>query len=186
MAVQAAALFQGNCTGHGAGKGGQWIPGPGQPSPLGNCPHSPKDNAIPALPYAPHFAMAKWLPTPQRPLKKAIVTNVFINGILPIVDQDLLIPQKTSVIYKTDSVGDKCYTTQSTPAWWAHQYTGIGNSGGRETAAGHVRKCIATSKSVFINGVRAGRFGDALGDQTTQFPSRATIAGASKNVFIGI
>ena len=185
MSYQAAALFMGNCTGHGEGTGGSWHPGPGGGT-ITPCPHSPKHENIVHKPMAEHLIYGSWKPTPQTPLKKPIVTNVVINGKVPIVDQDLLSPHPTVVQYATTSTGDKCYTTLNTPAYHCHTYTGIGNVGGREPEVGHVRKCFATTKTVFINKVRAGRFADPLGDKSTAFPCLSLISGASPDVYIGI
>ena len=54
-----------------------------------------------------------------------------------------------------------------------------------DTVPGHARKLLATSKTVWINGRRAGRFGDPFGDNTVAFPCNSRVAGCSPNVFIG-
>ncbi len=90
-------------------------------------------------------------------------------------------PHPTPTQFTTTSVGYKCLTTRNTPAWWCTQ----GIAGGREAKTGHQRKALATSKTVFIGGKRAVRFGDPLGDGTTAFPCLSTVTGSSKNVFIG-
>lgn len=71
--------------------------------------------------------------------------------------------------------------TTSSGAWWCT----VGITAGREAAVGHQRQLFATSKTVWINGRRAGRFGDPFGNNTVQFPCNSRVAGCSPNVFIG-
>ena len=70
----------------------------------------------------------------------------------------------------------------SNPAHWCT----IGTAGGREPAVGHSRKLFATVKTVFINGRRAGTFGDPFGDFSVAFPCTSVVTGSSPNVFIGL
>ncbi|NHK40097.1 hypothetical protein FJR75_11665 [Thermus thermophilus] len=180
-----AALYMGSCSGHGAGAGGSWMPGPGggatTPCSPGNLP------SITHLPGPVHDAMATWLPTPLLPLTPlGAARNVFINGIIPIVDQDLLTPHPTLSVYAVTRTVGKCTIVAPANAWWCHTYTGVGTVAGREPPIGHARKAIATTKSVWINGRRACRVGDPLGDLTPAFPCRSLISAGSPNVIIGV
>jgi len=178
------ALYQGNCTGHGFGAGGFWHPGPGG-GPVAPCSGSPKLISIQPRSIAAHTAM--WKGIAQLPLTPAsAVTNVVVNGKIPILDQDLLTPHPTTTMYQAIRTQGDCTITAPTPAYWCHTYTGIGTVAGREPEIGHVRKCISTTKSVFINGKRVGRMGDPLGDGSSQFPCLSKIAGSSKNVIVGV
>jgi hypothetical protein len=164
-----AALYMGNCTGHGTGVGGSFQPGHG-----GGM----------VRPVATNSATAIWPPTPQLPLgvAGAVAARVVINKLVPIVDQDILIPHPTPTIYTTSSVGDKCAITLPTPAYWCT----IGPVGGREAPIGHPRKLMATSLTVFVGKRRLGRFADPLGDGTPAFPCLSLVSGSSPNVFVGI
>lgn len=180
--MAAAALFQGVCSGHGVGSGSSHHPGLGG-GVLSPCPHVSLSPQIKALPVAAMNATTIWPPIAQLPATPlGALRTVVINGILPIVDQDILTPHPTPTQHTTTSVGKECITVLNTPAWWCT--TGI--TAGREAPVGHSRKCFATVKNVFINGRRAGRFGDPLGDGSTAFPCTSVVTGASINVFIGL
>ena len=181
-----AALYMGNCTGHGTGPGGvSFQPGHGGGMVPG-CPHTPLDVRINVKSVTENSATAAWLPTAQLPLTPAnagaAVAKVFINKKVPIVDQDILTPHPTQSVYTTSSVGDKCAVTLTTPVYWCT----IGTTAGREAPIGHARKLIASSKTVFIGKKRVGRFADKLGDGTPAFPCLSLVSGSSPNVFIGI
>ena len=185
---QFAALFKGTCSGHGSGTGGFWHPGPGG-GPVEDCRSGNLSRIIPlpmktTPPY--HPVMGHWLPAPQLPFTVPLCSTVIINGIIPIVNNDLLSLHPTESVYTAVRTVGKCTITAPTNAYWCHAYTGIGNVGGRETKAGHIRKCFATTKTVFFQGNLAGRMGDPLGDGTPTFPCESVIAGASPNVLIGI
>ena len=175
------ALFTGVCSGHGAGTGSSHHPGLGG-GMLSPCPHpSLSPNVVPK-PVQAMNATTLWPPCGQTPLNvMQTVVNVVVNGQVPIVDQDLLIPHPTPTVHTTSSVGFKCAFTTGTPAWWCT----VGIEGGRETAKGHSRKLLATTATVFINGRRAGRMADPLGDQSPAFPCTSLIATASPNVYVG-
>ena len=178
-ATGAAALFMGTCSGHGKANGVLWQPGPG--GGFANpCPHAslaPQINTR-AMPIADNFAT--WTPWPQQPAT-TIVRNVMINNLIPIIDQDDLVPHPTFTQHKTMSVGKKCFTVRNTPAW----HCTLGTAAGREASTGHARRLFATTKTVFINNRRAGRFADPFGNGTTPFPCLSVVSGSSKNVFIG-
>ena len=184
---QFAAIFQGKCSGHGAGAAGSWQPGPGG-GPVAPC-SSGNIMPISHLPMTSgHSVMAHWKATPQLPLATPQVTNVLINGKMPIVNNDLLTLHPTKSVYQVTRTKGDCTTIAPANAWWCHTYTGVGSnpSRGCETAAGHVRKCFATTKTVFIGGQLAGRMGDKLGDGTPAFPCESVIVGAAKDVIIGV
>lgn len=180
--MAAAALYQGPCSGHGVGSGSSHHPGLGG-GVLPNCPHPSLSPTIKPKSVALMNATTIWPPLDQKPATPlGALRTVVINGILPIVDQDILTPHPTPTQHSTTSVGKECFTTLNTPAWWCT----IGATAGREAPTGHPRKLFATCKSVFINGRRAGRFGDPLGDLSTAFPCHSVVTGASINVFIGL
>jgi hypothetical protein len=182
---QFAALFKGTCSGHGAGTSGSWHPGPGG-GPVEDC-RSGNLIGITALPMtSAHPVMGHWLPAPQLPFTVPLCATVIINGIIPIVNNDLLSLHHTESVYSATRTVGKCTIVAPTNAWWCHAYSGIGNVGGRESPAGHIRKCFATTKTVFFQGSLAGRMGDPLGDGTPTFPCQSVITGASPNVLIGI
>lgn len=181
-----AALYLGTCTGHMAALGGSWHPGPGILPSVAPCAPGNLDSIVPK-PMLDHALVGSWLPTAQLPLTPlGAARNVFINGIIPIVDQDLLTPHPTLSVYSVTRTVGKCTIVSPTNAWWCHAYTGIGNLAGRETAIGHARKAFATTLTVWINGRRACRVGDPLGDFTPAFPCLSLIAGGSPNVIIGV
>ena len=182
-----AALFQGVDSGHGTGPGGvSHHPGLGGGN-IPVCPHISLDTRVVPKPLIEVDKVAVWPPISQLPLGVAKAAanpqgKVVINGQVPIVDQDILIPHPTPTQFTTTSTGDKCLVTLPTPAYWCT----IGTVAGREAPTGHSRKAIATSKTVFINKGRACRFGDPLGDGTPAFPCLSVITGSSPNVIIGI
>jgi len=182
ISMGAAALFMGTCSGHGTGCGSTHHPGLGGGT-LPGCMKPPKDPKIVMKPVKLMDATTLWPPTPQTPLKP-IVRNVLINRIIPIIDQDKLIPHPTPVTHQA------CYTgipkgcppgCVTNPAYWCT----VGIEGGRESAKGHARQHQATIKTVFINGRRAGVFGDPFGYNTTAYPCNSVVTGCSKNVFLG-
>ncbi len=174
-----AALFKGNCSGHGTGSGSMHHPGLGGGT-LGGCPHSPTAGQIVACSVAQMDAVTTWKPTEQKPRQK-LERSVIINNKIPIIDRDELVLHPTKTKHKTTSVGNKCYNVRSSPAW--HCTEGI--SGGRESSEGHQRRCYSSTKTVWITGKLAGRIGDDLGEDTTEWPCLSTISGGSKDVFIG-
>ena len=182
MAGLMAAIYMGTCSGHGTGTGASHHPGLGGGT-LPNCPHPSLSPTIKPSPLPATNAVAIWPPLAQTPLTPlTAIRNVFINKKYPIINEDLLTTHPTPTQFTTTSVGYKCLTTLNTPAWWCTQ----GTTGGREAPVGHARKLFATSKTVFINGRNAGRFGDPYGNGTTAFPCLSVVTGASPNVFIGL
>ena len=178
----AAALFQGVCSGHGTGSGSTHHPGLGGPIFVCVPPKLPDEQVVPKS-VGLMNATTIWPAKAQLPLTP-IVRNVVINGIIPIVDQDILTPHPTPTMHQVMYTGEPKGCPPATIAHNAWHCT-IGTNAGREPLIGHSRKCFATCKTVFINGKRAGRFGDPLGDFGVAFPCTSTITGSSINVFIG-
>jgi hypothetical protein len=182
--MAAAALYMGTCSGHTAGASGSTHhPGLGGPI-LPGCTMPPLDPKIVPMPVQAMNATTLWPPTPQTSLLD-LTRTVRINLLGPILDQDLLIPHPTPTVHQVMYTGipKGCPPGSVTnPAHWCT----IGMAGGREPVVGHPRKLYATCVSVFINGRRAGRFGDPFGDQTPAFPCTSVVTGASINVFIGL
>lgn len=179
-----AALFMGNCSGHGKGNGCKFQPGHAG-GPVELCPHGALDVRIKALPVIGNEPVASWPMWPQLPkaVPLAASARVVINGKIPIVDQDELTPHPTPTMFLTESFGKECYTLQTTPAY----HCTLGSVGGREGAAGHPRKLFASSMTVFVGGKRLGRFADRLGTGTGSgpYPCLSVVSGSSANVFVG-
>tara|TARA_Y100000004_G_scaffold80045_1_gene89959 strand:+ start:1859 stop:2419 length:561 start_codon:yes stop_codon:yes gene_type:complete len=179
----AAALFMGSCSGHGTGSGSTHHPGLGG-SIMKGCT-IPANTDVKTKPKTVTLmnGTTSWLPTPQTPTVETVRT-VRINQLSPILDQDLLIPHPTTTMHAVNYTGKpKVCPPGSIPnnAWWLTK----GAVAGREAPTGHPRKLFATCKTVFILGKRAGRFGDPFGDLSLEFPCTSTVAGSSKDVFIG-
>ena len=181
-----AALFMGSCSGHGAGSGYTHHPGLGGGT-LPGCTMPSFDPKIVPKSVGLMNATTLWAPTPQRSATE-LARTVRINNIGPILDQDMLIPHPTLTVHGVMYTGipKVCSPTPppgvSNPAHWCT----IGTAGGREPAVGHARKLFATVKTVFINGRRAGTFGDPFGDFSPAFPCTSVVTGSSPNVFIGL
>ena len=181
MSTQAMATYSGSCTGHGTHLPSIHHPGFGGGT-LSNCPHSPTDSNIVAKTVEEMDAVNWWPPERQLPDSGTQVTNVVINGKIPILDGDELISHSTPAMHTTKSQNEDCSNTEQTPGY----HCVIGTAAGREPATGHKRKAFATSKTVMINGKYVARVGDPLGNGTTEYPCKSLIAGSSANVYIGI
>ena len=98
----------------GGGPGG----GPVAPCKSGNL------MSITHLPMTSgHSVMAHWKATPQLPFNTPQVTNVVINGKIPIVNNDLLALHPTKSVYQVTRTAGKCTIVAPTNAWWCHTYT---------------------------------------------------------------
>lgn len=185
MAAGAAGIYLGPCSGHGVGSGSTHHPGLGG-SVLPGCMMPPLDPKIVPKTVMLMNATTLWPPLLQAPATPlGAARNVYINKIIPIIDQDILTPHPTPTTHQA------CYTgipkgcppgCVTNPAFWCT----IGVAAGREPPVGHARKHMATQKTVFINMRRASVFGDPLGDFTPAFPCCSVVTGASVNVFIGL
>ena len=200
----AAAIYQGSCSGHGVGttpEKGAGESAVGATKPSGSATASthhpglgggilpkctiPANTDIKVKPKTVTLmnATTSWAPTPQQ-AAESVVRTVRINQLSPILDQDILIPHPTTTMHAVNYTGiPKGCPPGSVPnnAWWCTK----GTLAGREAPVGHARKLFATCKTVFILGKRAGRFGDPFGDLSLAFPCTSTVAGSSKDVFIG-
>ena len=167
MAGLSAAVYIGSCSGHG-----RCIPANvhATVSCGGTCKSAPKKS------IAQMDATNIWPPFPQTPLNvMQIVGNVIINGNFPIVDLDLLTnhpPTCTQIVIRAGCKYPPPPLTCPTQTLCVEDIAGGG---------AHIRKALATSKTVFINARRACRVGDPLGP-----PCLSKIATGSPNVFIGI
>ena len=126
------ALFAGSCTGHGAGTGSSHHPGLGGGVLKGSpCPHAPLDPRVSPKPVNAMDATTIWPPHPQLPFS-ALVRNVIVNGIMPIIDFDLLITHPTPTSHTHTVVkplpNGVCVHTTSSPAW----HCTVGTAGGRD------------------------------------------------------
>jgi len=177
-------LFMGTCSGHGLGSGSSHHPGLGG-SILPGCILPPYDPKIVPKPVQAMDAVTLWAPHPQLPLgvAKALAARVVVNGNIPMVDQDILIPHPTLNVHTVSYTGipKGCPGgTTPNPAHWCV----FGITGGREAPVGHARKILATAKTVFIGKVRVSKFGDPMGDKSPAFPCNSVVTGCSPNVFI--
>ena len=167
MAGLSAAIYQGNCSGHG-----RCMP---------TAVHSTVPCGTPCPGVIPRSLISLdqqllWPPFPQVPLNvMQAIFNVVINGQIPIVDQDLLTnhPGTCTNLVKFSGCDPTPAAMPCPPA----------NLCAEDVAGGgaHVRKANATTKSVFINGRRACRVADPLGP-----PCLSRIGTGSPNVFIGV
>lgn len=167
MAGLSAAIYQGNCTGHGRCM-------PAAVHSTVAC-GTPCPGVIPR-PVASLDGQLLWPPFPLVPLSvMSTVFNVVINGQIPIVDQDLLTnhPGACTNLVKFSGCDP---TPAAMPCPAANLATEDVAGGGA-----HVRKAMATSASVFMNGRRACRTADPLGP-----PCLSLIGAGSPNVFIGV
>jgi hypothetical protein len=177
-------LFMGTCSGHGLGAGSSHHPGLGG-SILPGCQMPPYDPKIIPKPVQQMDAVTSWLPHPQLPLgvAKALSARVVVNGNIPMVDQDILIPHPTLNVHTVSYTGIPKGCPPGVTPNPAHWCT-FGVTGGREAPVGHARKILATAKTVFIGKVRVSKFGDPMGDRTPAFPCNSVVTGCSPNVFI--
>ena len=177
-------LFMGSCSGHGLGSGSSHHPGLGG-SILPGCIMPPNDIKIIPKPVQAMNAVTLWAPTPQLPLTVGIAaaSRVVVNGIIPMVNQDILTPHPTLTVHTVGYTGvpNGCPGgTTPNPASWCT----VGVMAGREPTVGHSRKIMATAKTVFIGKVNVSKFGDLMGDQSPAFPCTSVVTGCSPNVFI--
>ena len=177
--ARGAALYVGNCSGHGRATSSFHHHGLGG-GILGGCRHATLAGQIVNKPLRLTNSVAIWPPEPQRPAGET-VTDVVINDKLPIVDQAELIRHPTPTKFCTVSIGFKCFCIRRTPAWHCTD----GDSGGREPSDGHIRKLYSTTKTVFVNGKLLGRIDDPLGNDTTKYPCKSVVSGSSEDVFVG-
>lgn len=158
-----AAIYKGSCSGHG-----KCIP----PTIHATVNCGTPCQAVPKKSVATMDATNIWPPFPQLPLTPKVPT-VLINGIAPILDQDVLTShpskctQLVTLVCKEPPPPMPCPTA----VLCAEDVAGGG---------AHIRKATATSATVFINGKRACRVGDPLGP-----PCLSKIANGAKNVLIG-
>ena len=163
MAGLAAAIYRGNCSGHGRCKPGNIH---------ATVPCGTPCEAVPKKSVATMDLFNTWIGYPQLP-QGPVSPNVVINGIAPILDQDLLTNHPGSCTQQVVRVGTNCgdTITCATSVLCAEDVAGGG---------AHIRKATATSATVWINGKRACRVGDPLGP-----PCISKIANGSVNVTIG-
>ena len=172
MGAQKAAYYKGKCSGHGRVKSGNIH---GVYCCNCSCPDaSPKPLSAVG---GKKEAVLWWKPLAQRP-KTPKNPTVLINNICPIIDKDVL-------------TNHPCSSTN------LHAHTGCKSPpppdvcNGKDLTAEdvrdggkHKRVSHASTKTVYIMGKLANRFGDGLNGGITG-ECYSTICGASKNVFIG-
>jgi hypothetical protein len=165
MAGLGAAIYRGNCTGHGRCK-------PGNIHTTVHC--GTPCEAVPKKNIATMDPFNTWIGFPQLPLQPVNPT-VLINGIFPILDQDVLTNHPGTctqlVQYACKEPPTPPFIVCPTSVLCAEDVAGGG---------AHIRKATATSATVWINGKRACRVGDPLGP-----PCLSKISGGSPNVVIG-
>ena len=159
-----AAIYRGNCSGHGVAISGHihgWF---GCGTTCLTCSTKP---------VATKNAVCYWPPTVLAPFAP-YVRNVFVHGILPILDKDILTVHRaasTNIIM----VGP-CGKTPPRPKVCNCSMLASEDKKG----IGHTRVMHATTKTVYANTLAMGKVGDMLGP-----PCLSTIAQGSPNVMIG-
>ncbi len=168
MGAQKAAYYKGKCSGHGRAVRGHVHATYGCPM---NCPQaSPK-------PLSSKNSVLKWNPLAQRP-KTPKNPTVLINNICPIIDKDVLTNHPCSTTNKHAHGGCK---SPPPPDICNGKYL---TSEDVRDGGKHKRVSHATTKTVYIMGKLANRFGDPL-NGGIEGECYSTICGASKNVFVG-
>jgi len=167
MAGLPAAVYAGVDSGHGI-----CIPANVHaPVPCaGTCKTAPKKSIATMSPFN------IWPPFAQSPLNiMQAVVNVAISGMIPILDQDLLTnhpPTCTNLIVPGGCKSPPVPIPCPTQTLCVEDIAGGG---------AHVRKAIATTKSVWCNGRRMCRIADPLGP-----PCMSLIATGAAKVYIGV
>ena len=159
-----AAIYRGNCSGHGVAISGHihgWF---GCGTTCLTC--STKSVAV-------KNAVCFWPPTVLAPFAP-YVRNVFVNSILPILDKDVLTVHRASST-NIIMVGP-CGKTPPRPKVCNCSMLASEDKKG----IGHTRVMHATTKTVFANKLAMGKVGDQLGP-----PCLSVIAQGSPNVKIG-
>lgn len=167
MAGLPAAVYMGVCSGHGKACVPAHVHYTG--SCEATCATAPPGIIAEMEPYN------IWPPFAQAPLTPAsAITNVVVNGNIPIVDQDFLTnhpPTCTNLVVRAGCESPPAPIPCPTQTICSEDIIGGG---------AHFRKANATSATVFINGRRACRVMDPLGP-----PCLSHIATGAANVFIG-
>lgn len=164
MAGLPAAIYRGTCTGHGKAK-------PDHIHIYQSCGTTCADAAV--LPLVTKDGTCLWPPTTLAPAGPYLRT-VIVNGIFPILDQDILTPHQsptTNIVMvgpcgQTPPVPMPCVCSMLT----AEDAKGVG----------HPRKLTALTKTVYAMGLAMGKVGDPLGP-----PCISTVAQGSPNVLVG-
>jgi len=158
-----AAIYKGSCTGHG-----KCIPATIHAA----VPCGTPCIKVPPKPIAAMDATNIWPPFPQLPLAVK-PCNVLINGIVPILDQDVLTNHPPTC---TQLVTLVCQTPPP-PMPCPTQTICVEDKAG---GGAHIRKAFATQKRVLVNGKPLCRVADPLGP-----PCLSKIAGGAINVLVG-
>ena len=164
MAGLPAAIYRGTCSGHGKAK-------PDHKHIYQSCGTTCVTAAT--FPVAVKDGTCLWPPTTLAPAGPYIRT-VIVNGIYPILDQDILTPHQsptTNIVMvgpcgQTPPVPMPCICSMLT----TEDAKGVG----------HPRKLTALTKTVYAMGLAMGKVADPLGP-----PCLSVIAQGSPNVMIG-
>ena len=174
MGAQKAAYYKGSCTGHGTVVSGNVH---GVYCCTCNCPSaSPKPLSAVGGTHK-GGGVLQWEPEPQLP-KTPKNPTVWINDICPIIDKDELINHPCTSTNKHAHAGCKNPPPPDTcnGKWLTKE--------DRRDCGKHKRVSHATTKTVYIMGKLANRYGDPLNGGISG-ECASLISGASPNVFIG-
>ena len=164
MAGLPAALYRGTCSGHG-------VPVPAHIHGYQSCGTTCETASV--QPVNVKDGTCLWPPTTLAPAGPYLRT-VIINGIFPILDQDVLTPHQsptTNIVM----VGP-CGQTPPVPMPCVCSMLAAEDGKG----VGHPRKLTALTKTVYAMGLAMGKVADPLGP-----PCLSVISQGSPNVFIG-
>lgn len=176
MSIFLAAVSTGTCSGEGVA-----VPANIHATTYCSQPPCPPANAAcPTLPLATKVGVCHWPPTPLTHLNVATaVKTVIIEGQIPLVMGDVLIPHKSDsvnvVINKFPTPHDGCETPKPTACSCSLLTT--------EDAfgVGHPRTVVALGVTVLVEGRPLASIGDPLGPPCLSF-----IATGAKTVLIGL
>ena len=168
MGAKKAAYFKGKCSGEGKAN-------PGHKYDVKSC-GTPCSGSTPQS-LSTAQGSVKWNPQAQRPKFKKSPT-VYINNICPIIDEDVLTNHKGQT---TNLLVFCCCKNPPPPKPCAPKFN---TAMDKRDGGKHKRVAKATTSSVYIMGKLACRFEDPLNGGISG-ECFATIAGSSKNVFVG-
>jgi hypothetical protein len=172
-----AGIYRGSCTGHGIGAAGTVAL---HPVTSGLCAAAACGDPAIKLPLVAKNAQCYWPPTPLVPLVAVCPAQpVFINKIIPILDNDLL------TYHISPSMNTVITTCPGNPVTFPPTTCNCSVSLVTEdvNGRGHERKAVSTGKSVFVNKRRLSRVGDPLNG--IHVGCLSLIGGGAVDVFVG-
>lgn len=165
-----ASIYQGTCTGHGR--------------PVNGHVHNKSVDPCPGLtpataqtkPVSVKDATCRWEGFPIAPLGPLPVRNVLINGIIPVLDGDVLTNHISATMHQVISAC--CPGPSCNPIVITAPCSMLATEDGK--GKGHSRVVVATTKNVLVNGRPLAKVGDPMA-----LPCLSKIAAGSANVLVG-